>query len=136
MKNSEIYKAVYTKEQIKKGTRKIKSTEGRLNVKQCNNFLLIDDTYNASPESTKAAIELVARIKTYERKTLILGDMFELGKDKIKFHRSLSSIIIRSGIDELYTIGTGMKTLHEKLINKKCFSLCPPCLCGERVLFF
>ncbi|MFB3056682.1 MAG: hypothetical protein ACE1ZQ_05910, partial [Ignavibacteriaceae bacterium] len=34
-------------------------------------------------------------------------------------HRSLSPIIIKSGIDELYTIGTGMKALHEKLISKK-----------------
>jgi UDP-N-acetylmuramoyl-tripeptide--D-alanyl-D-alanine ligase len=108
-----------TKEQIKKGTGKIKSSEGRLNVKQRNNFLLIDDTYNASPESTKAAIELLARIKTYGRKILILGDMFELGKDKIKLHSNLSFIIIKTGIDELYTIGTGMKALHEKLINKK-----------------
>lgn len=108
-----------TKEQIKKGTEKISVTGGRLNVKQRDNFLLIDDTYNASPDSTKGVIVLVARIKTYERKVLILGDMFELGKDKIKLHRSLSSIIINSGIDELYTIGTGMKELHEKLINKK-----------------
>ncbi len=108
-----------TKEQIKNGTGKIKSTDGRLNVMRRNNFLLIDDTYNASPDSTKAAIELVARIKTYERKVLILGDMFELGEDKIKLHRSLSSIIIKSGIDELYTIGAGMKALHEKLINNK-----------------
>ena len=108
-----------TKVQIKKGTGKIKSAEGRLNVKQRNNFLLIDDTYNASPDSTKAAVELIARIKIYERKVLILGDMFELGKDKIKLHLSLSSIIVKSGIDELYTIGTGMKALHEKLINNK-----------------
>ncbi len=108
-----------TKEQIKEGTQKIRTSDGRLNVNLCNNILLIDDTYNASPDSTKAAIELVARIKTYERKVLILGDMFELGKDKIKLHRSLSSIIIKSGIDELYTIGTGMKALHEKLISKK-----------------
>ena len=108
-----------TKEQIKMGTKKINIADGRLNVKQRNIFLLIDDTYNASPDSTYAAIELVALIKTYERKVLILGDMFELGKDKIKLHRSLSSIIIKSGIDELYTIGTGMKALHKKLINKK-----------------
>jgi len=108
-----------TKEQIKKGTKKINIADGRLNVKQRNIFLLIDDTYNASPDSTYAAIELVALIKTYERKVLILGDMFELGKDKIKLHRSLSSIIIKSGIDELYTIGTGMKALHEKLMNNK-----------------
>jgi UDP-N-acetylmuramoyl-tripeptide--D-alanyl-D-alanine ligase len=108
-----------TKEQIKNGTEKIKSTEGRLNVRQRNNYLLIDDTYNASPDSTKAAIELVGRIKTYGRKVLILGDMFELGKDKKKLHRALFSTIIKSGIDELYTIGAGMKTLHEKLINNK-----------------
>ncbi|MGB5846931.1 MAG: UDP-N-acetylmuramoyl-tripeptide--D-alanyl-D-alanine ligase [Ignavibacteriaceae bacterium] len=108
-----------TNEQIKNGTEKIKCTDGRLNVKKRNNFLLIDDTYNASPDSTKAAIELVARIKTYERKVLILGDMLELGKEKIKLHCGLSSIIMNSSINELYTIGTEMKALHEKLINKK-----------------
>ncbi|TDJ54424.1 MAG: UDP-N-acetylmuramoyl-tripeptide--D-alanyl-D-alanine ligase [Ignavibacteria bacterium] len=108
-----------TKEQIKRGTENISITDGRLNVKHHNNFLLIDDTYNASPDSTIAAIELVERIKTYERKVLILGDMFELGKDNIELHRSLSSIIIKSSIDELYTIGSGMKALHVKLINKR-----------------
>jgi UDP-N-acetylmuramoyl-tripeptide--D-alanyl-D-alanine ligase len=108
-----------TKTQIKKGTSKLTVTEGRLSVEHLKNFLLINDTYNASPESTKAAIELIGKIKTYERKTLILGDMLELGQDNVKLHQSLSSTIIRNGIDEVYTIGNIMKALNEKLKSAK-----------------
>jgi UDP-N-acetylmuramoyl-tripeptide--D-alanyl-D-alanine ligase len=107
-----------TKEQVGKGTSRFIATEGRLSPEQYNNFLLIDDTYNASPESMKAAIELMEKIKSYERKVLILGDMFELGKDKVKLHCGLSSTIKYCGIDELYTIGSGMKALGEKLSPK------------------
>ena len=107
-----------TKEQINKGTKKFDVSQGRLNVQQHKNFLLIDDTYNASPDSTKAAIELVEKIKSFHRKVLILGDMLELGKDKIKLHCALSSTVIKCRIDEVYTIGSGMKALYDKLINK------------------
>ena len=108
-----------TNEQIKNGTKKLSVTEKRLNIIHLKNFLLIDDTYNANPDSVKAAIELVARIKTYNRKVLILGDMFELGKNKIMLHRSLSSPITKNKMDEIYTIGSGMKALSDSLKNKK-----------------
>ncbi|GBD86332.1 UDP-N-acetylmuramoyl-tripeptide--D-alanyl-D-alanine ligase [bacterium BMS3Abin03] len=107
-----------TKKEIKEGTKKLSSPDKRLKVKTYKNFLVIDDTYNASPDSTKAAIELVNKIKTFNRKVLVLGDMFELGKDKIKLHRSLSSVIAKNKIDEVYSIGSGMKALNDAL-NKK-----------------
>ena len=44
--------------------------------------------------------------------------MLELGKDKIKLHCALSSIVIKCRIDEVYKIGSGMKALYDKLINK------------------
>jgi UDP-N-acetylmuramoyl-tripeptide--D-alanyl-D-alanine ligase len=108
-----------TKDQITKGTQKLFVTNNRLNVKHLRNFILIDDTYNSNPDSAKYAIDLVGKIKTYDRKVLILGDMFELGKDRLKLHRSLSSIIKKNLIDEVYSIGTGMKALHESLKQKK-----------------
>jgi len=112
-----------TKKQINKGTKKFHVSPGRLNVQQYKNFLLIDDTYNASPESTKAAIELVEKIKSFHRKVLILGDMLELGKDKIKLHCALSSAVIKCRIDEVYSIGSGMKALCDKLINKNVITI-------------
>ena len=108
-----------TKDQIKKGTKRLSVTGSRLKVNHQKNFILIDDTYNSNPDSTRFAIEFVHKIKTYRRKVLVLGDMFELGKDKEKFHRSLSSVIMKNMIDEVYSIGPGMKVLNESLKKQK-----------------
>ena len=98
---------------------KLKAPLGRLNVQSYKNFILINDTYNANPDSTKAAIELVGRIKSFKRKVLFLGDMLELGDKSIKFHQSLKPVVTKSRIDEVYTIGPKMKYLNEKLNNYK-----------------
>ncbi len=104
-----------TKSQILSGTKKIKATSQRLNVMQYENFVLIDDTYNANPDSTKGAIDLVGRISLFDKKILILGDMLELGKNKIELHKQLSSVIRKNKIAQLYTIGRAMKHLNESL---------------------
>ena len=91
----------------------------RINIIHFRGFILIDDCYNANPDSVKAVLEMTGKIDPYRRKIAILGDMLELGKNKIKLHRSLSSSVIKNGIDELYTIGSGMKTLVDALKDKK-----------------
>ena len=105
--------------QIKKSLKRLKDTPGRLDVQKYKNFILIDDTYNANPDSTKAAIRLMGRIKTFEKKILFLGDMLELGQDSIKLHEQLEKVIIESEIDEVYTIGPKMNYLSKKLKQKK-----------------
>lgn len=104
---------------IIKGIKKLKMPKGRLNVFRLKNSLLIDDTYNANPDSTKAAMDLAGKIKSFKRKIIILGDMLELGKKKIKMHEELSKVIAENGIDEVYTIGSLMKYLDLKLSNEK-----------------
>lgn len=101
-------------EQIKSAVKKLKAPSGRLDVQRYNNFILIDDSYNANPDSAKAAIELVGNIKTFRRKILFLGDMLELGESSLKLHQGLKDVIVKSKIDEVYTIGPKMKYLHEK----------------------
>jgi len=108
--------------EIKSAAKKLKSPAGRLDVQHYKNFILIDDTYNANPDSTKAAIELVGKIKTHNRKILYLGDMLELGKNSIKLHQGLRNVINNSGISEVYTIGSKMKYLHKSLSNTKLVS--------------
>jgi UDP-N-acetylmuramoyl-tripeptide--D-alanyl-D-alanine ligase len=108
-----------TKDKIKKATAKLSVKNNRLNVKHLKNFILIDDTYNSNPDSAKYAIELVNKIKTYDKKVLFFGDMLELGKDRLKLHRSLSPIIQKNMIDEVYSIGPGMKALHDSLKQTK-----------------
>jgi UDP-N-acetylmuramoyl-tripeptide--D-alanyl-D-alanine ligase len=109
-------------EQIKNAAKKLQSPSGRLDVQSYKNFILIDDTYNANPDSTKAAIELVGKIKTFRRKILFLGDMLELGDGSAKLHQGLKDVIVKSGIDEVYTIGSYMSYLHKKLDRKNLVS--------------
>ena len=54
-------------------------------------IVLIDDTYNANPESVKAAIDNLARHKTKGRKIFIFGDMKELGENEIDFHKEIAN---------------------------------------------
>lgn len=108
-----------SKSQILSGTKKLKAIPQRLNVKQYKNLVLINDTYNANPDSTKAAIELVGKISLFGKKILILGDMLELGKNKFELHKKLSAVIRKNKINECYTIGPAMKHLNESLRIKR-----------------
>jgi UDP-N-acetylmuramoyl-tripeptide--D-alanyl-D-alanine ligase len=112
-----------SKEKIVSGTKKLKPVNKRLNVRRFRHFILIDDTYNANPESMKYAIELMTKMKVYKNKTAVLGDMFELGKEAIKLHESLGSVIKKNGIDNVLTIGKSMKYLSEKLATQKINSI-------------
>ncbi len=107
-----------TIEEIKSAVKRLKAPAGRLDVQQYINFILIDDTYNANPDSTKAAIELVGMIKTFKRKILFLGDMLELGDNSIKLHKGLIDVIVKSKIDEVYTIGPKMNYLYKNFDQK------------------
>lgn len=109
-------------EQIKNAVEKLKAPSGRLDVQRYKNFILIDDAYNANPDSTKAAIDLVGRIKSFKRKILLLGDMLELGTTSIKLHQGLKDVIVRAKIDEVYTIGPKMNYLHKEIAQKKLFT--------------
>jgi len=53
---------------------------------------IIDDTYNASPVATEAALETLREIKTDGRKIAVLGDMLELGKYTVEEHKRLGEI--------------------------------------------
>ena len=64
---------------------------------------LIDDTYNANPDSTKKSIDLLSN---YKKKTvLVLGDMLELGRYKNKLHREIGKYAKAKGINRLLGYG-------------------------------
>ena len=65
--------------------------------------ILIDDTYNANPDSTKKAIDLLS---IYKKNTiLILGDMLELGRYRRKFHKDIGTYAKAKGINKLLCFG-------------------------------
>jgi UDP-N-acetylmuramoyl-tripeptide--D-alanyl-D-alanine ligase len=104
---------------IKSGAKKLIPADKRLKVNKFSNFMLIDDTYNANPESMKSSLELLNKISEYKYKTAVIGDMFELGKDEIKLHKSLFPVIKKNKINSVFTIGKRMKNLNELIIKSK-----------------
>ncbi len=92
----------YTK--IKDALENFKGVSNRFGVKNYK-FKIIDDTYNANPESTLAAIKTLSKIQSNGNKYFILGDMLELGNEKEKFHREMGKEIANSEIDYFFTHG-------------------------------
>jgi len=89
---------------IMAGLAQIQPVSGRLNRKPgINNAVLIDDTYNANPNSVKAAIDVLAEHDGV--RVLALGDLGELGEDEINLHAELGAYAKSAGIDQLYTVG-------------------------------
>lgn len=105
--------------QISDAIRKFKSIDKRLRIKKYRATILIDDTYNANPESMAHSIELLALMEKKKNKLAVLGDMFELGKGGVLFHQKLSTVILKNDINSVYTTGKLMKHLDEKLRGKK-----------------
>jgi UDP-N-acetylmuramoyl-tripeptide--D-alanyl-D-alanine ligase len=64
---------------------------------------MIDDSYNANPESVRAALSVLAN--SPGKKILILGDMGELGDNTVDFHECIGEEARLIGIDRLFTLG-------------------------------
>ena len=93
---------------IKQGLEIPLTVPGRLNfLKGIGNHCVIDDSYNANPTSTNAAIDLLSTMKDY--KCLVMGDMKELGKDAIEMHSLIGLKAKESGVDRFLGIGDMMK---------------------------
>lgn len=90
-------------EEIKTGIEALVPVSGRNNMIQTDNYLIIDDCYNANPISTKASIDVLSTADT--RKVAILGDMFELGANEKELHYEVGAHAAQKGIDLCICIG-------------------------------
>ncbi|WP_338779490.1 UDP-N-acetylmuramoyl-tripeptide--D-alanyl-D-alanine ligase [Metabacillus sp. FJAT-52054] len=93
-------------EAIKKGLSSLAMTAMRLELlKSSKGWAVINDAYNASPTSMKAAIRLIEDLQGYSRKILILGDMLELGEQEAEFHEQTGEHISTGKTDHVFTYG-------------------------------
>ncbi len=89
---------------IAAGLGKFSGVKGRLQRKTClHGATLIDDSYNANPDSVKAAISVLAAAPG--KKVLVLGDMGELGLGAEAFHKQIGVEAKQAGIDVLMALG-------------------------------
>ena len=111
------------KKQIVAAAEKIKPVHGRLEAKSFENAFVIDDTYNASPASVRSALDLIKRIKTYSKKIVVLGDIFELGNQSVKYHKELVNAFTSNKNMVVLTVGNYMQHLVKELRKKNIKSI-------------
>ncbi len=89
-------------------------------------YTIIDDTYNASPDSMKASIDVLADLETEGKKIAVLGDMFELGENSEQFHYEVGKYLTTKNIDELVVVGElsqqYVNAVQESESQTKCYS--------------
>lgn len=101
--------------QAAKGLSELRISGGRLDLKQEKGFrnsVILDDAYNASPDSMRSGIRTLMSIPG-PRKVAILGDMYELGADSRKYHREVGQFAFASGVDLIIGVGGLAKDLAD-----------------------
>ncbi|HEX6594841.1 MAG TPA: UDP-N-acetylmuramoyl-tripeptide--D-alanyl-D-alanine ligase [Bacillota bacterium] len=99
--DEKIYEALST---VALTSMRFEITEGKKGVS------IINDAYNASPTSMKAAIDVVKQIEGFQNKVLVLGDIFELGEQSKRLHRSIGDVI-EPPITALFTYGKAAEVI-------------------------
>jgi UDP-N-acetylmuramoyl-tripeptide--D-alanyl-D-alanine ligase len=84
-------------------------------VEGIKDTLIIDDTYNASPEACRSALDALAQVKVKPgaRRYVALGDMLELGPETENAHRELGFRVAELGFDFLITVGEAAKHIAQ-----------------------
>jgi UDP-N-acetylmuramyl pentapeptide synthase len=95
-----------TLEQLAAGLARYEPARGRMQQRRLpNGALLIDDTYNANPQSMEAALASLARLRGAGRAFAVLGDMGELGAHAAAGHRGVGARAGELRVDALYALG-------------------------------
>ena len=91
-----------TSEEIRAGIEDF--TGQRMACEKYGDILLFDDTYNASPDSMKSSLQVLACLPT-QKKAAVLGDMLEQGDFAQQLHREVGAAAADAGLDTLITVG-------------------------------
>ncbi len=104
--------------------------KGRQQILKEKGITIIDDSYNASPVSMKAGIEVLSSMTGVKRRIAVLADMKELGPHTIEYHREVGGFLKRQPVDQLVLMGelaweieTGLENAGGKISCVKTSSL-------------
>ena len=93
-------------DEIVRGIGTFLPTKMRMNIVRCKgDILILNDAYNANPQSMRAAAAVLGDAGQHRRKVAVVGDMKELGAGSEQFHRAVGSYFAQSGTDRLIAIG-------------------------------
>lgn len=108
-----------TGEQIARGVLRFAPTKMRMNIlKRGDGITILNDTYNANPQSMRAAVEVLAK-SGGSYKIAVLGDMFELGPFAPALHAGVGAYLGKAGIDCLLAVGELSRHIYEAAKESK-----------------
>lgn len=103
-----------TEDEMKRGLATYTPAKMRMHITTYENGItVIDDTYNASPDSMCAALKVLKDYKSTGRKIAVLGDMLEMGEFAERLHQEVGQFAGEVGIDIVYAIGTLAQSIYE-----------------------
>jgi UDP-N-acetylmuramoyl-tripeptide--D-alanyl-D-alanine ligase len=88
-------------------------TKARLQIKQIGGVQFLDDSYNANPDSMKAALRTLVELDTDGKRIAVLGEMRELGGESERGHREVGETAATLGVNQLITIGEVAELIAE-----------------------
>ena len=84
---------------------RLEGEKRRMERRELGNLTLFDDTYNANPDSARAAVRVLAGLHGKGRRVLVLGDMLELGASAPELHHKIGCDAAHAGVDLLLLVG-------------------------------
>ena len=103
--------------EIENGILKARTIQGRSNIIETEDYIVIDDCYNANPTSMKTAIDMLCLSNT--RKIAVLGDMGELGENEVELHKEVGEYVANSDVDICVCIGGLSRSIAEAVIESE-----------------
>ncbi len=79
---------------------------------------ILDDSYNASPESMRAALKALKEVATTGRSFAVIGEMREMGDQSLAGHEEIGLTAVRLRIDHLLVVGEGAKPAHASAVRE------------------
>lgn len=98
-------------DEIKRGIECFRPTANRMDIFKTSKYTVINDVYNANPQSVKAGIDVLTACGGIS--CCILGDMFELGESAPKYHAEVGRYAVNRGIDCIVCIGELSENMYE-----------------------
>jgi UDP-N-acetylmuramoyl-tripeptide--D-alanyl-D-alanine ligase len=81
-------------------------------TERADGVTVINDAYNANPDSMRAALQALAVIGEHRHTWAVLGEMAELGDSSQQFHDQIGRLVVRLGVDRLIVVGQAARALH------------------------
>lgn len=120
-----------TLDDIRCGLLTYKGLAMRQQIHELDKITVIDDSYNASPDSIKSGIGVLMAVKNTGKKVAVLADMLELGERSSQAHFDLGIYAAESGVDAVVTVGKEAERIAEGAVEKNSRIFAKACKTNE-----